>query len=175
MCFSYDLRPVHGDASCDILLIMQATYELSSLEATLQLGAAIGARLKGGEVLELSGDIGAGKTSFVKGVGRGLAIGEVIQSPTFTISRVYKTPGNITLYHYDFYRLNEAGIMRDELAESLEDPSGVVALEWDDTVRDILPGQRTMRFAFIYIDEHSRRLLINVPDNLMYALKEEPA
>lgn len=147
-------------------------YELSSLEATLDLGAAIGKRLKGGEVLELSGDVGTGKTTFVKGLARGLGIDEVVQSPTFTISRVYETPKNLVLCHYDFYRLTDPGIMRDELAESIGQPSSVVAIEWDDTVRDVLPPERTVRFAFTYSGEVSRRLEATWPQQLAYLLAE---
>lgn len=141
---------------------------VNSLEAMLQLGELLGGALKGGEVFELVGDVGTGKTTFVKGLAKGLNINEVVQSPTFTISRVYPSPGGITLYHYDFYRLQEAGIMRAELAEAFEDLKGVVALEWDETVQDLLPSERTIRLALAYGGETSRELQFNIPSNLSY-------
>lgn len=106
-----------------------------------QLGEAIGQSVSGGEVLELVGDIGAGKTTLTKGIARALGINEPVQSPTFTISRVYDSPKGLRLAHYDFYRLSEAGIMGDEIRESTDDDS-VVVVEWAGAVDDNLPKDR---------------------------------
>ena len=105
-----------------------------------QLGEAIGRSVSGGEVLELVGDIGAGKTTLTKGIARALGINEPVQSPTFTISRVYDSPKGLRLAHYDFYRLGEAGIMGDEIREAMDDDSVVV--EWAGAVDDDLPKDR---------------------------------
>ena len=106
-----------------------------------QLGEAIGRSVSGGEVLELVGDIGAGKTTLTKGIARALGINEPVQSPTFTISRVYDSPKGLRLAHYDFYRLSEAGIMGDEIREAMDDNS-VVVVEWAGAVDDDLPKDR---------------------------------
>lgn len=106
-----------------------------------QLGEAIGWSVSGGEVLELVGDIGAGKTTLTKGIARALGINEPVQSPTFTISRVYDSPKGLRLAHYDFYRLGEAGIMGDEIREATDDDS-VVVVEWAGAVDDDLPKDR---------------------------------
>lgn len=106
-----------------------------------QLGEAIGQSVSGGEVLELVGDIGAGKTTLTKGIARALGINEPVQSPTFTISRVYDSPKGLRLAHYDFYRLGEAGIMGDEIREAADDDS-VVVVEWAGAVDDDLPEDR---------------------------------
>jgi len=106
-----------------------------------QLGEAIGRSVSGGEVLELVGDIGAGKTTLTKGIARALGINEPVQSPTFTISRVYDSPKGLRLAHYDFYRLSEAGIMGDEIREAADDDS-VVVVEWAGAVDDDLPKDR---------------------------------
>ena len=106
------------------------------------LGKAIGQVLSGGEVVELVGDIGAGKTTLTKGIGEGLGITEPIQSPTFTISRTYDSPRHLRLFHYDFYRLHEAGIMSQELEETMTDARSVVVIEWADTVGAVLPEDR---------------------------------
>ena len=106
-----------------------------------QLGEAIGRSVSGGEVLELVGDIGAGKTTLTKGIARALGINEPVQSPTFTISRVYDSPKGLRLAHYDFYRLGEAGIMGDEIREATDDDS-VVVVEWVGAVDDDLPEDR---------------------------------
>ena len=106
-----------------------------------QLGEVIGRSVSGGEVLELVGDIGAGKTTLTKGIARALGINEPVQSPTFTISRVYDSPKGLRLAHYDFYRLGEAGIMGDEIREAMDD-SSVVVVEWAGAVDDDLPKDR---------------------------------
>lgn len=106
-----------------------------------QLGEAIGRSVSGGEVLELVGDIGAGKTTLTKGIAQALGINEPVQSPTFTISRVYDSPKGLRLAHYDFYRLGEAGIMGDEIREAADDDS-VVVVEWAGAVDDDLPKDR---------------------------------
>lgn len=106
-----------------------------------QLGEAIGQSVSGGEVLELVGDIGAGKTTLTKGIAQALGINEPVQSPTFTISRVYDSPRGLRLAHYDFYRLSEAGIMGDEIREAADDDS-VVVVEWAGAVDDDLPKDR---------------------------------
>src|SRR6266566_208876 len=93
-------------------------------------GTKLGALLKGGEVIELVGDVGAGKTALTKGIATGMGIDEDVQSPTFTISRVYDAPNNLHLVHYDFYRLHDAGIMADELDETVSDASTVTVIEW---------------------------------------------
>lgn len=106
-----------------------------------QLGEAIGRSVSGSEVLELVGDIGAGKTTLTKGIAQALGINEPVQSPTFTISRVYDSPKGLRLAHYDFYRLSEAGIMGDEIREAMDDDS-VVVVEWAGAVDDDLPKDR---------------------------------
>ena len=108
-----------------------------------QLGEAIGRSVSGGEVLELVGDIGAGKTTLTKGIARALGINEPVQSPTFTISRVYDSPKGLRLAHYDFYRLGEAGIMGDEIREATDDDS-VIIVEWAGAVDDDLPKDRLL-------------------------------
>jgi tRNA threonylcarbamoyladenosine biosynthesis protein TsaE len=136
--------------------------ETNSEQATRQLGRAIGAQLKGGEVLQLVGDVGAGKTTFVKGLAEGLAIDDDVQSPSFTISRVYNAHNYLQMAHYDFYRLSDPGIMADELAEAVRDPKMITVIEWADIVEGVLPeGHATISFESP--TEASRR--VTVPDS----------
>ena len=118
-------------------------------------GEMMGARLKGGEVLELVGDVGAGKTTLTKAIARGMGIGGPIQSPTFTISNRYESAAGIALAHYDFYRLSDAGLMGDELTEAVDDKQTVTVVEWADIVSGVLPEDRiTIRLTSA--DETSR-------------------
>ncbi|MDB5165683.1 MAG: hypothetical protein JWM00_573 [Candidatus Saccharibacteria bacterium] len=106
------------------------------------LGGRIGQLLHGGELIELIGDVGAGKTTFTKGLATGLTIDEDVQSPSFTISRLYEARDDLRLAHYDFYRLSDAGIMAHELSESIHDPQMITVVEWADAVAHVLPKER---------------------------------
>jgi tRNA threonylcarbamoyladenosine biosynthesis protein TsaE len=107
---------------------------------TERLGELLGSRLKGGEVIELRSDLGGGKTAFTRGLAKGAGSEDRVSSPTFTLSRVYKTP-KFSIYHFDFYRLDEAGILEDQLAEALNG-NDVVVVEWGKIVQDVLPAER---------------------------------
>ncbi|RYC72953.1 tRNA (adenosine(37)-N6)-threonylcarbamoyltransferase complex ATPase subunit type 1 TsaE [Candidatus Nanogingivalis gingivitcus] len=111
---------------------------ISSSEDMISFGQELGNSLKGGEVIELIGDVGAGKTTFTKGLAKSLGITDEIQSPTFTISRVYEGAKN-NLVHYDFYRLNDAGIMAIEMQDVIDDPNNITVIEWGEPVREVLP------------------------------------
>ncbi len=122
--------------------------EVASEHETKELGKKIAASLKGGEVFELIGDVGAGKTTFVKGLAAGLEVDDDVQSPSFTISRMYDARDGLQLAHYDFYRLNDPGIMANELAEMVGDPTTITVIEWADIVEGVLPeGHFTLRFS----------------------------
>lgn len=108
-------------------------------------------------VIELVGDVGAGKTTFTKGLARGLEITEEITSPTFTISKVYENSRGQKLVHYDFYRLENPGIMVEDLFENLQDPQTVTVIEWADTVSEILPANH-LRLEILINDDGSRTL-----------------
>ena len=133
---------------------------ITSTAAMQRLGQVIGRSLKGGEVIELIGDIGAGKTTLTKGVAKGLDITEPVQSPTFTISRVYQSPGGLTLAHYDFYRLGEAGIMAEEIHEVTMQQQTVTVVEWAGAVEQVLPADR-LTARILAIDEQSRRVTLS--------------
>jgi len=120
-------------------------------------GAKLGAFLKGGEIVELVGDVGAGKTTLAKGIAAGMGIDEDVQSPSFTISRVYDGLGGLHLAHYDFYRLHDAGIMANELHETAHDPKAVTVIEWAEIVSGVLPIDR-LTIRLTSPDEQVRRV-----------------
>lgn len=121
---------------------MKYSREVSSAQQMVELGHSLAGFLRPGDNVELIGDVGAGKTTLTSGIARGLGVSEDIQSPTFTISRLYDLPNQGQLVHYDFYRLNQAGIMGDEFYEAVEDQNSIVIIEWGDVVSDILPANR---------------------------------
>ena len=98
---------------------------------TAALGAHLAATFRGGEVVLLFGELGAGKTAFVRGLARGLgADPEEVASPTFVLRTSY--PGRLTLHHADLYRLRGDGDERELGLEELPGPRGVLAVEWAD-------------------------------------------
>jgi tRNA threonylcarbamoyladenosine biosynthesis protein TsaE len=105
---------------------------LADAEATRRLGVNLGQTLAAGSVILLEGDLGAGKTTLVQGMGEGLGITDAIVSPTFTLINEYPE-GRIPLYHLDLYRLEPAEVAALNLEnywEGIEVPFGIVAIEW---------------------------------------------
>ncbi len=139
-----------------------------SPEATEALATLIGHKLRGGETIELVSDLGGGKTTFVRGLARGLGSHDRVSSPTFTISKVYKAK-NLELHHFDFYRLNEGGMVAHELAEVAGDPQCITVVEWGEIVQDALPHERLT----ITIQNHgddTRDITVVYPPTLEYCL-----
>ncbi len=150
--------------------------EISSAdsEETVRIGKKIGSKLKGGEVIELVSDLGGGKTTLVRGIAEGLGSKDRVSSPTFTVSKVYVSESKPSkqIFHYDFYRLSDAGIMQHEIAEALEDKDTVVIVEWAEVVKQVLPEER----IFIEISggeaDNDRRLSIKYPSALAYVFAD---
>jgi tRNA threonylcarbamoyladenosine biosynthesis protein TsaE len=114
--------------------------ETGSADETLALAQAVGALLRPGDVVVLAGDLGSGKTTFAKGVGRALAVEEPVVSPTFTIVRQYD--GRLPLVHVDVYRLDHLQELHDLGLEELIDDDAVTLVEWGDAVAAYLPSER---------------------------------
>ncbi|MHC5227147.1 tRNA (adenosine(37)-N6)-threonylcarbamoyltransferase complex ATPase subunit type 1 TsaE [Enterococcus sp. LJL99] len=109
---------------------------VQNLEKTEQLGLVIGKLVSAGDVIILSGDLGAGKTTFTKSLALGLGIEQMIKSPTYTIIREYQT-GRLPLYHMDVYRI---GGEADELGlEEYFEGDGVSVVEWGQLLEENLP------------------------------------
>ena len=107
---------------------------------TIEYGYKIGSLLTNGDVILLAGDLGAGKTTFTKGIGKALGISRVINSPTFTIVKEYH--GSLSLYHLDLYRLD--GLGDDFDLEEYFNSDGVTVCEWPDNVKEIIPDEYLM-------------------------------
>ena len=112
-------------------------YITNSPEETEKLGAALGRILKPGTVIAYSGDLGAGKTAFTRGIARGLGILEPVTSPTYTIVNEYDT-GRLPLFHFDMYRLHSSEDLWDIGWEDYLERNGVCAVEWSENVADAL-------------------------------------
>lgn len=135
--------------------------KITSEQEMLDFGRDFARQLTAPAAIELVGDVGAGKTTFVRGLANGLGIKESITSPSFTISKSYAFR-NGTLMHYDFYRLPDPGLMSDDLAENLADRHHIVVVEWADSVQNLLPAER-ITIHFSYLDDGAREVVVENP------------
>ena len=130
-----------------------------SAEQTWEIARFIGVKLRKGDVLALSGELGSGKTCFTGGLARGLGVDEKYQitSPTFTLINEY--PGRCKLYHFDVYRLNSYTEFEDLGYEEYFSGKGIVVIEWAEKIVQVLPAD-TFFISFEYLDENKRRIVI---------------
>ena len=108
------------------------------VEATRTMARAVAGLVEPGDVLLLSGELGAGKTAFAQGFGDGLGVTEQITSPTFTLARHYD--GRLPLHHIDVYRLERLSEMQDIGIPELLDSGGVLLVEWGDAIEPAIPA-----------------------------------
>jgi tRNA threonylcarbamoyladenosine biosynthesis protein TsaE len=111
----------------------------TAADETQQLGAAIAELVRAGDLVLLAGELGAGKTALVQGLGRGLGITEPIISPTFMLARQHDG-GRIVLHHLDVYRLEQMHEVFDVGLPELLDDGGVTVIEWGDVIAPALPA-----------------------------------
>ncbi len=114
-------------------------FRSASAAATRALAAALAPLLSPGCVLRLEGDLGAGKTTFVQGLARGLGVAGPVQSPTFALIREHAGGGAVGLAHMDFYRLSTAAEVEDLGLDAYLDGEDILAVEWPDRASDVLP------------------------------------
>lgn len=111
-----------------------------SEKETEDIGCRLGAKLDKGGFVALYGELGAGKTAFVRGLARGLSAGEAVSSPTFTLMHRYE--GRLPVYHFDAYRLKNADEAEELGFEEYFYGDGVCVVEWAEKLQNILPGER---------------------------------
>lgn len=128
---------------------------------TKMVGKKLAETLKGGEFIELIGDLGAGKTAFVKGLALGLGSEDSVSSPSFALKNVYD--GKFLLQHFDLYRLEDPGIMLNEIKEAAEQPDAITVVEWGGIVDGSMPSQR-YKITFSTKSENERELKLEFPE-----------
>ncbi len=138
------------------------TFIINDLKQTEILAKKFAKLLRGGEVILLNGDLGAGKTTFTKFVLKYLGVKDVITSPTFTLMREYKTK-KFDIYHFDMYRLNggeEATNLGFEEYLYSNDSRNIVFVEWSENIKDILKG-KFIEINISLIDDNKRKFEIS--------------
>lgn len=127
----------------------------SSDKETHEYGVQLGKKLSKGLIC-LYGSLGAGKTTFVRGLAKGLGVKSRVSSPTFTYQRIHE--GRVKLYHFDCYRLEKPDpLILQELVEALARNDGVVAVEWAEKIIDFLPQER-LDIALEYETDQRRKI-----------------
>lgn len=119
---------------------MRITMRTTSAEETREVGEVFASLLRARDAVVLTGELGAGKTTFAQGVARGLGIEEQVSSPTFTLIKEYS--GILDLAHVDVYRLDMVQDVVDLGLEELGGGDDVLLVEWGDTIEELLPEER---------------------------------
>ncbi|MFT8872293.1 MAG: tRNA (adenosine(37)-N6)-threonylcarbamoyltransferase complex ATPase subunit type 1 TsaE [Sporolactobacillus sp.] len=139
-----------------------------SPEETMDFAERMVQQLKKGMVFTLSGDLGAGKTQFAKGLARGLGVRETVNSPTFTIVKEYRS-GRMPLFHMDVYRISEE---EDIGIEDYFDQDGLVVIEWAENIESWLP-ESYVQIRIIRQGEQDRKLVLDAVGAAAEQLCEE--
>ncbi len=140
------------------------TFKINNVDEIIALGEKIGRLAIPNLVITMNGDLGAGKTTMTKGIAKGLGITKIVNSPTFTIMKIYE--GRMMLYHLDVYRITNPD-SDFELEEYFEN-DGLCVIEWADQIKKLLPDSY-ININITRISENERELEISlVGNNLKY-------
>ena len=136
---------------------MKVVTQSKSTSETIRIGKGIGSRLRAGDVVALVGELGAGKTQFIKGLAAGAGVGKptYVSSPSFTLINEY--PGKVPFYHIDLFRLES---QKEAEGLGLEDylhGGGITAIEWADKIPSLLPGEM-LSIHMVYTGKNTRSI-----------------
>ena len=129
-----------------------------SPEETIAFAEKIGKTLKVGDVIAYIGGLGAGKTTFTRGLAKGLGLGDIVTSPTFALVNEYRGE-NLTLYHFDMYRIENADDLESTGYYDYPMEESVFAIEWSENIESVLP-KNTIYISIEYLDEDSRQITV---------------
>ena len=137
----------------------KVVFQTKSASETIRLGKRIGGLLRPGDVVALVGELGAGKTQFIKGLAEGLGAGKptYISSPSFTLINEY--PGTVPFYHVDLFRLEREKEAEELGLEDYFQGEGITAIEWADKIPSLLPKERLF-IHIAYTGKNTRSLEI---------------
>ncbi|OGC30619.1 tRNA (adenosine(37)-N6)-threonylcarbamoyltransferase complex ATPase subunit type 1 TsaE [candidate division WOR-1 bacterium RIFOXYB2_FULL_48_7] len=133
-------------------------FTTKSADETVALGEKIGAFLLPNQLIALSGPLGAGKTTFIQGIARGLGVADYVTSPTFIIINEYQ--GRLPLYHVDLYRLEDPAAIIELGLEEYFDRGGVCLIEWAERLGQLLP-ERAQTIDLQIVDENERTICVS--------------
>jgi tRNA threonylcarbamoyladenosine biosynthesis protein TsaE len=150
---------------------MRIELETDTADRTREVGAALATLLQPRDAVILTGDLGAGKTTLVQGIGRGLGVDDHVASPTFTLVKEYT--GRLDVAHVDVYRLERVQDVVDLALDELGGPERVLLIEWGDAISDLLPEDRLrVELTTERADAETRRIAIT-PQGRSWAVRWE--
>ena len=129
-----------------------------SPKETIEFAKSIGQQLHGSEVIAYIGGLGAGKTTFTRGLAIGLGLEDEVTSPTFALVNEYH--GKINLYHFDMYRITTLENLETTGFYDYMNNDSVIAIEWSENIKDYLPSD-TIYISFERIDDNTRKIVID--------------
>ncbi len=133
----------------------------NSPEETIEFAKSVGKKLKGGDVIAYIGGLGAGKTTFTRGLSIGLGIGDTVTSPTFALVNEYRSDSSdVTLYHFDMYRITSSLDLETTGFYDYMDDNNIMAVEWSENIRDSLP-ENTVFIKITRLSDNKREIEIN--------------
>ncbi len=148
------MRPVTG-TPVPILDERSLDFVSHSPEQTLRLGVRLGEHVRAGDLLCLSGELGAGKTTFITGVGRGWGALDAVTSPTFVLVNEYRRADGLRLWHLDCYRLDSGAEALALGFDDLLETAGVMVVEWPERIVEVLPHER-LNLTLRWVDDTKR-------------------
>ncbi len=134
------------------------TYISHSPEETISFAKKIGALIKGGDVIAYRGGMGAGKTTFTRGLCVGMGLPDEVTSPTFALVNEYR--GDIMLYHFDMYRIMGADDLETTGFYDYMGKDSVLAVEWSENISDCLP-EGTIYITLERVDDNTRKIMVD--------------
>lgn len=137
---------------------MEKVIYINSPLEMIEFGKKLGQNLKPNMLIALDGDLGAGKTTFTKGIAKALGVERIVNSPTFVIMKIYE--GSLTLYHLDVYRTNDSEF---ELTEYFE-AGGVCVIEWADNIASLLP-ESYLHINICDLGDEKRKVILKWQDH----------
>jgi len=132
----------------------------NSAEQTRAIGAMLAQSLLDGDVVLLSGNLGAGKSEFARGIAAGLGVQGPVTSPTFTLLNIYQTKHGFDLRHFDWYRIQDAEELLLSGLDELIGGEGITLIEWHERAKGLVP-RKHLKVAIRTLDEHSRELVLH--------------
>jgi tRNA threonylcarbamoyladenosine biosynthesis protein TsaE len=150
---------------------MRIEIETETAGRTREVGEAIASLLQPRDTVVLTGDLGAGKTTLVQGIGRGLGVEDHVASPTFTLVREYA--GRLDVAHVDVYRLERVQDVVDLALDELGGPERVLLIEWGDAVSDLLPEDRLRVELTTERPDAETRRIVMTPQGRSWAVRWE--
>ena len=135
-----------------LVMSIEATLEILSENSgqTENIAQNLSKLLKAGDSVELVSDLGGGKTVFAKGLAKGLGYKGRVSSPSFTLVNQYVCPKGLIIYHYDFYRLADPGLIKQTLVETLGMEGAINVVEWPQSVNDVMPD-KSIKVSLEYV------------------------